>query len=124
LNPDARSQLLIYLSAGGDKSGIDEGNGITLVYPDAENRWGGLLTALGDPANVDADDLTNGTYTAWLPGTPLRQLIDATAARPPLACPPYALSQERFVWIFECGDTPGKLGRVFVQVAVGARENN
>jgi hypothetical protein len=121
LTEEAKGALLMYLAAGGDDAGIEDGSVVTLVYPDAEQRWSGLLAALAVPANTDADDLTNGTYGAWFHGTPVRQVIDATAARPSLACPPYALTQERFVWIFECG-APSKLGTVFVQLAIAPRE--
>jgi hypothetical protein len=122
LTDEAKGQLLMYLAAGGDKAGIDDGNLITVVYADAEQRWGGLLAALADPANADAEDLSNGTYAKWLHGPPLHQVIDASVARPNNACPPSALTEERFTWIFECAATPGKLGRVFVQLALAARE--
>lgn len=123
LSADARGQILMYLAAGGDKAGIDEGSVITMVYPDAEQRWGGLLTAMQNPANVDAVDLTNGTYSKWFQDQPVRQIVDASAQRPNVACPPYAIRQDRFVWIFECG-AQGKLGKVFVQIAIAKREEN
>ena len=42
---DAKSQaeLLLFLRAGGNRDGIEEGEAITVVYPDAERRWGQLL---------------------------------------------------------------------------------
>jgi hypothetical protein len=123
LTADARGQILMYLAAGGDKAGIDEGTVVTMVYPDAEQRWGELLATMQSPANVDADDLTNGTYRKWFQEEPVRQIIDASAQRPNVACPPYAVRQDRFVWIFECG-AQGKLGKVFVQIAIAKREEN
>jgi hypothetical protein len=121
LTDPTRKQLLMYLAVGGDKAGLDDGNPITIVYPDAEQRWGDLLTALQDPSNVDDVDLSNGTFKKWFAEAPLRQIVDATAQRPNLACPPYAVRQDRFVWIFECG-AQGKLGKVFVQLHVAKRE--
>jgi hypothetical protein len=120
LDADARKQLLMYLAAGGDQANIDNGEITTLVYPNAEARWGGLLTLLQNGANVEQADLENGTYSHWFHEPPLHQVVDATAGRPNLACSPSALRHERFVWVFECG-APGRLGAVFVQLDVAER---
>jgi hypothetical protein len=88
-----------------------------------------LLAALANPGNTEADDLTNGTYRAWLRAEPVRQVIDATVKRSNGACMPYALTEERFTWIFENGVDakgdciqPTQLRTVFVQLALAPRE--
>jgi hypothetical protein len=124
LDDASRQGLLMFLAAGGNNDGIEDDQVITLVYPDAEVRFGPLLAALSQPANVDLADMSNGTYAAWLKGAPLRHVVDARDPRPNLACPPFAFSQDRFVWIFKCGGSEGgqqKLAAVFVQQAVAPR---
>jgi hypothetical protein len=120
LDEAARGSLLMFLAAGGSNDGIEDGALVTVVYPDAEQRWSKLLALLSDPANVDVADLSGPGYASWFKGPPIRQVVDAREPRPNVACPPFALTQERFVWIFKCKD--GKtLGGVFVQQAIAER---
>jgi hypothetical protein len=110
----------MFLAAGGNNDGIEEGALVTVVYPDAEQRWSGLLTLLSDSANVEIADLSGPTYARWFKSAPIRHVVDAREARPNVACPPFAVTQERFVWVFHCG-TSKRLASVFVQQAVAER---
>jgi hypothetical protein len=120
LDEASRQSLLMFLAAGGNNDGIEEGALITVVYPDAEKRWSQLLEALSTPGNVEVADMSNGTYASWFKSPPLRHVVDARDARPNLACPPFAFVQERFVWVFRCKDAK-TMGELFVQQDLAPR---
>lgn len=121
LQADARSELVLFLRVGANRDGIDDGQPVTEVYPDAEVRWGGLLDALQDAANVELADMSNGTYRAWFQAPAWRQVVDSRDERPNLACPPFVFQQDRLEWIFKCGDG-GKLAELIVQLRSAQRE--
>jgi hypothetical protein len=120
LEQASRQSLLMFLAAGGNNDGIEEGALVTVVYPDAEQRWAELLELLSRPTNVELTAVSSPTFARWFKNPPIRQVVDARAARPNLACPPLAFTHERFVWVFECKDSK-TLGSVFVQQAIAAR---
>jgi hypothetical protein len=121
LDEASRQSLLMFLAAGGSNDGIEEGQLITVVYPDAEKRWGSLLQALSVASNVELADMSGGTYASWFKEPPLRQVVDARDERTNVACPPFAFSQDRFVWIFKCGKDAKALEGLFVQQAIAPR---
>jgi hypothetical protein len=96
LDAGEKNSLLAFLAAGGNRDDV----GANIVYPDAQQRYQPLLDKLGIPDNLDAADLTNGTYQSWFHDKPLRNVIDARAERPPTADPPFAVSDDRFWWVF------------------------
>jgi hypothetical protein len=122
LSADARTALLAFLKAGGNNDNIDDGQVTTIAYPEAEERWGKLLDKLQSAENLDHEDLTNGTYQEWFSGAPIRQVIDAREEAPP-SCAPRSLQNERFIWIFTCGEGDS-LGGVLVQATPAKREEN
>jgi hypothetical protein len=120
LDEASRGSLLMFLAAGGSNDGIEDGALVSVVYPDAEQRWSKLLELLSVAENVEVADLGGSTYASWFKEPAIRQVVDAREARPNLSCPPFALTQERFVWIFKCKDA-NTLGSVFVQQAIAER---
>jgi hypothetical protein len=120
LDEASRASLLMFLAAGGNNDGIEDGALVTVVYPDAERRFSKLLGLLSDPANVEIADLAGTTYAGWFEAPAIRQVVDARDPRPNIACPPFALTHERFVWIFKCKDAK-TLGSVLVQQAIAER---
>jgi hypothetical protein len=117
LTPDARSALLAFLRAGGNRDFLDEPPQV----PDADARYGALLDLLAAPETLKPDALTNGTYQRWFSHAPIRQVIDARQEAPPALNPPYAMTDGPYWWVFHRGDD-GTLSTLVVFKAVTKRE--
>lgn len=101
--------LLGFLVAGGDRDVMGE----DAALPDAPKRYGPMLKLLRDPANLDPEDLSNGTYGSWFHDSPTQQVIDSREPALPLPGSVYAVNDGMFWWVFRrpCGT---KLARLVV----------
>jgi hypothetical protein len=118
LSSDGRKTLLLFLGAGGRNSNLDEGLGAQI--PDAEKRFGPLLTELAKPQEFKAM-FDQGHYRSWFPDPPLHNVIDAREGQFfSSGCLPYAYRTEGFEWIFKC-DAQNQLGELIVQKNLTAR---
>jgi hypothetical protein len=97
LSKDDHDHLLKFLVAGGNRDSLEDGDSVDL---DAPKRYAPLLSMLSDQENLDPDDLRGAGFRAWFPEEPVREVIDARAARPPVADAPFAVTDGTYWWVF------------------------
>jgi hypothetical protein len=97
LSKDDHEHLLKFLVAGGNRDLLEDGD---TQDPGISKRYAPLLSLLTDEANLDPDDLRGPALGAWFPKEPIRQVIDARAARPPVADAPFAVTDGMYWWVF------------------------
>ena len=108
LSTDDHEHLLMFLAAGGNRDLLETGDSVDLEVP---RRYEPLLGLLSSEENLDPEDLKSPTFKAWFKKAPVRQVIDARAARPPVADAPFAVTDGKYWWVFsrEEGDKFSRL---------------
>ncbi|HLL06725.1 MAG TPA: hypothetical protein VK539_39495 [Myxococcaceae bacterium] len=110
LSTDDQEHLIMFLAAGGNRDLLETGDSVDLAVP---RRYQPLLGLLSSEENLDPEDLDSSTFRKWFPKEPVRQVIDARAARPPVADAPFAVTDGKYWWVFSRGDSD-KFSRLVV----------
>ncbi len=120
LSPEGREELLAFLRADGDRRNLRG----PPQLPQADARYGPLLTLLASADNLDLEDLAaegraSTPYRPWFSDKAIRDVIDARDEQPAALTPPCALSDGRFWWVF-ARQREGRFTRLIVFPAMRA----